>query len=165
MKRVIIIIVLLVLMIITSCKNKIQTTITTSSNVETSTTESIKEHLFAPVSVINTTLKAYEMVEMRLNEKMDIKSIVNPYDYDELNIFGKFTSPTGREIMLPAFWYKEYEIILDETWQGSGSNVPLNEPKGLETVLLKDNECYMFLFYLQKRVIGYMKLRVNIKER
>ncbi|NLC94482.1 MAG: DUF5060 domain-containing protein [Bacilli bacterium] len=146
MKRVIIIIVLLVLMIITSCKNKIQTTITTSSNVETSTTESIKEHLFASVSVINTTLKAYEMVEMRLNEKMDIKSIVNPYDYDELNIFGKFTSPTGREIMLPAFWYKEYEIILDETWQGSGSNVPLNEPKGLETVLLKDNECYMFRF-------------------
>ncbi|NLG82887.1 MAG: DUF5060 domain-containing protein [Bacilli bacterium] len=133
---------------------------TTTTNIVT-TTEVGKEPLFTSLTILNKQLKAYEKIEMRLNAKVDIKSLVNPYDYDSLNIFGEFTSPLGKKITLPAFWYKEYEIILDENWQGSGSNVPVGEPKGLETVVLKDNEYYLFRFLPTE--IGKWTYRISVK--
>ena len=104
MNRLLILIILFTFIILSSCQmGKKLTTITT--NIVT-TTEVGKEPLFTSLTILNKQLKAYEKIEMRLNAKVDIKSLVNPYDYDSLNIFGEFTSPLGKKLLYQLFGIK-----------------------------------------------------------
>jgi hypothetical protein len=56
------------------------------------------------------TLKTYERLEVSIEPFFEAD---NPYDPDQVNIVGIFTSPGGRRLDLPAFYYQDYK------WEGN----------------------------------------------
>ncbi|NLG31846.1 MAG: hypothetical protein GX546_04685, partial [Acholeplasmataceae bacterium] len=68
-----------------------------------------------------------------------IEQHYNPYDYDEIDVYAEFTSPTGKSFTMPAFWYRDYEIVINTNYDkitsvsGMASSNP-DEIQGLESV-------------------------------
>ena len=112
----------------------------------------VKEKMNTRVSlfsgVVNVTSEAtvHEKVELRLEEITAgyIKQHYNPYDYNEIHVYGVFTSPTNKEIKASAFWYRDYVILLD-TNRKSGQ-VKDGEPDGTESVSWRGDTEYRIRF-------------------
>ena len=51
------------------------------------------------------TVPVYGLLEIPFNLK---EVFSNPFDRDEIAVDGLFIDPSGRKIVVPAFWYKEY---------------------------------------------------------
>lgn len=104
-------------------------------------TEVIPMHLIDGVNLVTSNPMAHEKVEFELFDTKEYKDLnLNPFDYREVMIKGKFISPSGDEVVVPAFWYQDYEIQLNTSWggqptgiSGQASTNPL-EPQGLEMV-------------------------------
>lgn len=105
-------------------------------------------NLFNGVNIETIDPICYEKIEISLFEieKGYIKANYNPFDYNQIYVYGVFTSPDGKRIIqTPAFWYRDYEIVLDRGLvasngvQGTASNDP-NEPQGLERVVWRSDE-------------------------
>ncbi len=42
----------------------------------------------------------------------------NPYDPDQIDVQGHFTTPSGKEIALPAFWFQDYQArTVNQNWE------------------------------------------------
>ncbi|HEY3128556.1 MAG TPA: DUF5060 domain-containing protein [Acidobacteriota bacterium] len=39
------------------------------------------------------------------------RSYDNPYDTDEIDIQARFVLPSGKEVVLPAFWFQDYQVV------------------------------------------------------
>lgn len=141
-----------------------KTTITTTEIVEN------KEHYFNDIVLVTETPKAYELVEFALIQEVDIKSIHNPYDYQEIKIIGEFTSPSAKVYKIPAFWTKDYDITLDPTWtqppgdiQGMASRNP-EEIQGLEMVVFKGEEHYRLRFLPEESGSFELIVKVYVRD-
>ncbi len=103
--------------------------------------EEPKMNVFDQVNLITESPITYEKVEFALVEgELKLSEEGNPFDYRYLHVQGVFVSPAGETVTIPAFWYQDYNIILNETWTqtptgiaGRASTDP-SEPQGLEMV-------------------------------
>lgn len=125
--------------------------------------------LFRSVNVIGS-LNAHEKVELALYiEDPKLLESINPFDYDEIDVTGVFTSPSGHVIKLPAFWYQDYDILLDPSYTGEieelhgSASTSLLEPQGKETVHFKGEPHYRFRVLLEEAGQYTYEIRVNIK--
>lgn len=99
-----------------------------------------KKVLKTPTLITTTPLKG-DKIEFSLYEEVEgyIEENYNPYDYDEIDVYAEFTSPTGKSLTMPAFWYRDYEIVINKNYDkitsisGMASSDP-NEIQGLESV-------------------------------
>ena len=85
--------------------------------------------------------KQYEKVELALYEKeLKIAAGGNPYDYNYMKVIAEITAPSGDKLLMPAFWYQDYQITLNTNANVSPSGVSgvastdQSEPQGLEVV-------------------------------
>ena len=103
-------------------------------NIVVSDTNSSDASLFCGVSIITNNPSTHNLVEMSLLERElgYIKKTYNPFDYNKIYVYGVFTSPTNQVIMAPAFWYRDYTIVLNTSL--STGKVKEGEPDGLEMV-------------------------------
>lgn len=123
------------LMLVTSCKEKTPPTPTISQ--------------FNKPVLVTTNPKAYEKLEMAITEKEStISKNGNPYDYNYFKLIGEFTSPSGKKITVPAFWYQDYMISFNPNASvaitgisGNPSTDP-NEIQGQELVTAVGNPHY-----------------------
>ncbi|MCF7931997.1 MAG: hypothetical protein K9K93_02400 [Acholeplasmataceae bacterium] len=111
---------------------------------------------FESVELVTENPKAYEKVEFVLHEPEPIiESEGNPYDSRYLFVRGVFTSPSGEILTIPAFWTKDYNFTLDETWAGIPTGISgrastnPDEVQGMEYVELLGDGHYR-LRYLPK---------------
>ena len=102
--------------------------------------------LFCGVSEITTTPTVHEKVELCLEERNPgfIKDHYNPFDYNAIDVYGEFVSPSGKSLVVDAFWYRDYVISLD-TFISTG-NVIEGEPNGLEITKLTGDPEYRMRF-------------------
>jgi len=99
-----------------------------------------KKVLKMPTLLTQNPLKG-EKIEFSLSEEVEgyIEQHYNPYDYDEIDVYAEFTSPTGKSFTMPAFWYRDYEIVINTNYDkitsvsGMASSNP-DEIQGLESV-------------------------------
>ena len=92
------------------------------------------EKLFCGAAVVSEKTNAYDMIELALleREQGNILEKYNPFDYNEINVYGIFTAPSGKEIKMPAFWYRDYTITLNTNMTTTKERE--GEPNGLEMV-------------------------------
>ena len=90
--------------------------------------------LFCGAAIVSEKTNAYDMIELALAERKqgNILEKYNPFDYDAISVYGIFTSPSGKEIKMPAFWYRDYTISLNTAM--STTKEREGEPNGLEMV-------------------------------
>ena len=95
---------------------------------------------FYRIDVVEPAIQ-YEKVELALYEKeLQIAQGGNPYDYNYLKVIAEITSPSGAKMSMPAFWYQDYQIVLNTNANVSPSGVSgvastdQSEPQGLEVV-------------------------------
>ncbi len=51
----------------------------------------------------------------------------NPYDPDQIDVQGHFLTPSGKEIVVPAFWFQEYQArAVNQNWEEYD---PVGEPR------------------------------------
>ena len=102
--------------------------------------------LFCGVSEITTTPTVHEKVELCLEERNPgfIKDHYNPFDYNAIDVYGEFVSPSGKSMVVDAFWYRDYVISLD-TFINTGNAVE-GEPNGLEITKLTGDPEYRIRF-------------------
>ena len=92
------------------------------------------EKLFCAASIVSENVNAYDKIELSLMEKVPgtIVDKYNPFDYNAIYVYGVFTSPSGKSIKMPAFWYRDYTINLNTSM--STGKAKAGEPDGTETV-------------------------------
>ena len=99
-----------------------------------------KDNYFYRIDVVSDK-NQYEKIELALYEKeLKIASNGNPYDYNYLKVIAEITSPSGKVINMPAFWYQDYSLVFNtsSTTQPQGisgvASTSKDEPQGLETI-------------------------------
>ncbi|NLG82889.1 MAG: hypothetical protein GX490_10315 [Bacilli bacterium] len=165
-KKVLCVSLLLVGLIIMGCQNSKTTnsttiletstlgTTTTTEHTNTTTTLPVpKEVVIEDIVLVTDDPKQFERVEFALyGDSITIKREGNPFNYEYLNITGTFISPSGKTIILPAFWTRDYEISLDTNYKGTPSGlsgVPStnpNEIQGRQVITWKGEEHYRLRF-------------------
>lgn len=113
--------------------------------------------LFESVELVTEEPRAYEKVELVLHEKERvIEEGGNPFDYRYLMVQGVFTAPSGEELVIPAFWTKDYTFTLDQDWSGI--------PTGISGVASKDPDEIQGMEYVDLIGEGHYRLRYLPKE-
>ena len=131
--------------------------------------DAMKKVLKAP-NVITQENLVGEKIEIALEEEEVgyIESNFNPYDYDELNVYAVFTSPSGKKLTTPAFWYRDYEITINTAYKqissvsGIASTNP-NEIQGLEMVKWT-SEDYHYRIRVSLSEVGNYSYSVFVEE-
>lgn len=100
--------------------------------------------IFKTPVVVTEAPKQYEKVELALEETVSgyVEEHYNPYNYSQINVYGVFTSPSGKEIKAPGFWYRDYDITINTQYDyiGGVSGTPStskDEIQGLEKAEFK----------------------------
>jgi len=81
-----------------------------------------------------------------------LKKEGNPFNYNYLNITGTFISPSGKTIVIPAFWTRDFEISIDTSFKGAPSGISgkastnPNEIQGRQTITWIGEEHYRLRF-------------------
>ena len=111
-----------------------------------------------------------EKIEIALyeNEVGYIENNHNPYDYDQINVYSVFTYPSGKQIVMPAFWYRDYDIKINEKYTNISSvsgvaSTSKDEIQGLESVVWKD-DLYHYRVRVSLEEVGEYKYSINIEE-
>lgn len=120
--------------------------------------------------VVSEELLVGEKIEIALFEEKAgyVENRYNPYDYDQINVYAVFVSPSGKEMVMPAFWYRDYEITLNTDYtsissvSGVASKNP-DEPQGLEGVNWKQTDLHYRLRVTLDEV-GEYKYYINVEE-
>lgn len=131
--KALILLVLMLAIFIVSC--------TPEETSEPTETEVKPMHLINGVNLVTTDPVTFEKVEFSLFDTEIYKALeLNPFDYRDIKIQGRFRSPSQKEYIIPAFWYQDYEIFLNTSWTGQPNGISgqastnPNEPQGLEMV-------------------------------
>ncbi len=61
----------------------------------------------AITSLSTTTVGLYDVLELDIST---IIAVENPYDPEELDLRVRFTSPSGKEVDIGAFWYQDFSL-------------------------------------------------------
>lgn len=93
------------------------------------------------INLINDA-KTNTKIELEVLEETvgTIEKSYNPYDYNEVNAYAVITTPSKKEIKTPLFWYRDYKLVLDESYNGGPifiDGLPSNNPKephGMQSV-------------------------------
>lgn len=99
-----------------------------------------------------------------------IQDNFNPYDYTQINVYAEITAPDESIIKVYGFWYRDYEITINENYKGTISGVSgtastdPNEIQGLEQVKWK-SDTYHFRFRFTPTVSGLHKVTVKVEEK
>lgn len=98
------------------------------------------QKVFYRIDAMSQTIQN-QKVELALFEKEPkIAEEGNPYDYNYMKVILELTSPSGKVQSIPAFWYQDYNIVLNtmSTLSPSGisgtASTSKDEPQGLEQV-------------------------------
>lgn len=70
------------------------------------------------VNSVNESAESSRVANKKFELDIDAEFEGNPYDPDEINVYGEFLSPTGKIYEMPAFYYEDYNREfrpLDET--------------------------------------------------
>ena len=124
-----------------------------------------RETLFCGTTLINDEVVAHKKVEFALIERKqgEIKSNYNPFDYNQIKVYGVFTSPNrDKNIVAIAFWYDDYVITLDTNM--STGKVKDGEPDGLEMVRLTGRPEYRMRFNPSEPGMWTYKVYVELAE-
>ena len=143
-KATIFIIIFALSLILLGCNsNNNKPTVPTENEEPTNSKGDKKMKLINDISVINTEVKQYEKVELQLFTTAEYDNLeVNPFNYAEIRILAKVKSPQGEISTIPAFWYQEYDLILNTTYNSEPTGIhgiasrSENEPQGLEVATL-----------------------------
>ncbi|MDI6452760.1 hypothetical protein [Peloplasma aerotolerans] len=155
------------LLFLSSCKpSETEVTDPTETIIPTEVTPM---NLISQINLVTEHPKAYEKIEFELTDTETFKSLeTNPFDYRDVHIQGVFTSPSGEVYAIPAFWYQDYEIVLNTSWtappngiSGRASTNP-DEPQGLEMVNYIGDPHYR-LRYLPEEA-GLHTLHLEVKK-
>ncbi len=120
-----------------------------SSTISIKVNEKVKEResLFCGINIINDEMVAHEKVELSLVERTDgyVKNNFNPFDYNQIKVYGVFTSPSREtNLVAIAFWYRDYAIVLDTNI--TTGHVREGEINGLELVNFTSGPEYRMRF-------------------
>ena len=136
---------------LTSTTETTSTTITTT--LYTTTQAEPKEVIIDDIIIVTENPTQYEKVEIALyGDVKKIKKEGNPFNYNYLNITGTFISPSGKTIVLPAFWTRDFEISIDTSFKGAPSGISgkastnPNEIQGRQTITWIGEEHYRLRF-------------------
>lgn len=121
--------------------------------------------------VVTNELLTGEKIELALYEENVgyVESEFNPYDYDQINVYAVFHSPSGKELVMPAFWYRDYEITINEKYTGeiqgiSGmASTNPNEIQGQESVKWTEEE-YHYRVRVSLDEVGEYTYYINVEE-
>lgn len=89
--------------------------------------------LFCGTNIVTENILIHNKVEISLVERElgFVKANYNPYDYNQIKVYGVFTSPSREtNIVAIAFWYRDYNIRLDTNL--ATGKVKEGEPDGME---------------------------------
>jgi len=82
--------------------------------------------MFADLVILNQTMEVGEKLELMLTQE-DVVTFLdlidNVYDYDEISIYGLFTTPDGEVLKVSAFWYQEFEERITYTAVNPSNNL------------------------------------------
>lgn len=166
-RMMILFIAILTCVIITSCKeNK------PAVEPKPDPIEPINKEVLKDFEVITTPATIYDKVEFALYECTPnyIEENFNPYNYNEINVYALIEAPSKKITKVFGFWYRDYEIIINENYTGSINGVSgtpsrdPNEIQGLEQVKWKSNE-YHFRFRFTPTEEGLHKVTVIVEEK
>jgi len=108
-----------------------------------------------------------DKIEFELYENDNFHDLdVNPYDYNQFKIIGVFKTPSSETKNIHAFWYQDFELILDTNWKGTPNGISgqastnPDEPQGLERAIPTGNPHYRLRYNTQE--IGLHDLKINI---
>lgn len=125
--------------------------------------------IFTTPVIITENPVQFDKVEIALVETVEdyIADTYNPYDYNQIHVYGEFESPSGEVITAPAFWYRDYEIKLDKSYSNIGSvsgmaSTSKDEPQGLETVKWTSDYHYRLRFLPNEA--GNWKYKITVRE-
>ena len=128
-----------------------------------------KQVLKSP-EVISSQLLTGEKIEIAIHEVEEgyVEQKYNPYDYTQINVYGVFISPTGKEIVMPAFWYRDYEIKINTGHTGVSSvggvaSTNPDEIQGLETVSWTDSPLH-YRLRVSLDEVGEYTYSINVEE-
>ena len=133
--------------------------------------EVLTKNILKEPEVVTDELLVGEKIEIALYETAAgyIESNYNPYDYDQINVYAAFTAPSGQQIVMPAFWYRDYEIKINENYNGNISSVSgvastsKDEIQGLESVVWT-NDLYHYRVRVSLDEVGEYSYSINIEE-
>lgn len=129
------------------------------------------ENLFNEPKILTPKLLVNEKIEFVIPEKNVgyVKESFNPYDYTDIFVYGVFTTPNGDTLKVPAFWYRDYEITINENYtstngvSGTPSKDP-NEIQGLEQVEWLSDE-YEFRLRFMPTEVGKYRYTIYVEEK
>lgn len=128
-----------------------------------------KQVLKSP-EVISNELLTGEKIEIAIYEVTEgyIEDNYNPFDYTQINVYGIFKSPTGKQIVMPAFWYRDYEIKINTNHSGISSvggvaSTNENEIQGLESVAWKSEPLH-YRLRVSLDEVGEYEYSINVEE-
>lgn len=121
-----------------------------------------------------------DLIETELFLELDL----NYYSYQKFKVEGTFYSPEGTARKISAFWFQDYELVLDETWTTSPSGISgkastnPDEPQGLERATKKGDPHYRFRYltaevgthnlnvkiYMDNKEVQQLNFQFNVKE-
>ena len=127
-----------------------------------------KMDLIKNINLITESPIAYHKVEFSLDSTNLLDELeFNPYDYREINIKARFISPSDEQLVIPAFWYQDYQIFLNTAWTqnptGISGRASMNsdEPQGYETVTLTGDPHYRVRYLPKESGIHQMFIEVT----
>jgi hypothetical protein len=151
------------LLFITACE-----TIEPKEPTEETQKEVIPMNLVSKIDLVTENPQAFQKVEFAIEGTELLNTLeFNPYDYRHISIKGVFESPSGDILSIPAFWFVDYDIVLNTAWtqtpnglSGSASTNP-NEPQGLEMVNFKGDSHYRLRYLPKESGIHTIMLEVS----
>lgn len=113
---------------------------------------------FNDLIVLNETLLIGEKIEFALTKSNvdEFLESVNVYDYNEINIYGIYTSPNGVAKKVYAFWYQDYVESYIETTIVSSLNT--------EGKVLNHDRDYDFQVAFKEEGYSHYRLRLTPEE-
>lgn len=118
------------------------------------------------ISILSES-KTNQKIEFEIYETENYLNLnLNPYDYSEFKIIGKFTSPSNEIKEIYSFWFQDYNVSLDTSWKGNPSGISgqastnPNEPQGLETAISEGDPHFRFRYITSES--GNHELEINV---
>lgn len=162
-KMILVIAIVLFISVLVGCKE--------DDKPKVDPTPSIEKNILTGFTVITEKPVIEDKVEFAVYETITnyITSKYNPYDYNQIDVYAEITSPSNVITKVYGFWYRDYEIDINEKYTGTITGVSgtaskdPSEIQGLEQVKWK-NDDYHFRFRFTPTEIGTHKVVIKVLE-